>query len=394
MKRDELLLTVASLLFTLALYWAVRDPNTHRDEWVHFDQIHRIIAGVPNRNPALTTFPTYHYLLAFPARFYPPAGGLPFLRMFAFFLSALSIVAFYRMASFVDSPSSLLRTLQYCFLPITFPLFFLLYTDLFSMAFIFAALYFVIRKRYTLAGIAALGAMITRQNNLIWILLCCVLIYDSEKHFLTSLKKGWVFVLLLVAFAIFAIVNHGVAIGDRDKHPWMLTSGNVFFMLLLFFIFFLPLHLKHSRDILDLIKRNKKTLLLIPLLYLLYFFTFSPTHPYNQAAYSFFLRNRLLLFMNSSLLWKTLFFMPMIYSVFTLMVTKFIEPRYYWFYPASVLFVLPSWLIEQRYYLIPFSLFLIARKQDESLTENTLLIVYAPTAMFFLHGILADKFFL
>ena len=38
-------------------------------------------------------------------------------------------------------------------------------------------------------------------------------------------------------------------------------------------------------------------------------------------------------------------------------------------YPMTLLFLFPSWLIEHRYYIIPFSLFLLLREQESERAE-------------------------
>jgi alpha-1,2-glucosyltransferase len=396
MKHGELLITLMCIIFAAALYLTIRDPKTHADESIHYNEVSRLIVGNMRINSDLTTFPTYHYVLALPGKIHRAAGQLPYVRFFAFCLSALSILVFFRIAQNEDPASAQIRTLQFCSLPILFPLFFLIYTDLFSLAFVLASLHLARRGQYVLAGLAAIGALATRQNNLMWVLLSCFFIFQREKSILLALRKGWVFVLLLAAFGIFIWFNHGIAIGDRERHPWGLFTGNIFFMLLLFFIFFLPIHVSKAAAIWGFLKKHKVAWLMIPLLYFVYVFSFAPTHPYNQATdeFLFFLRNRLLAQMNASLLWKSLFFLPMIYALFTLFVTPLIDRQYYWIYPTSILFVLPSWLIEQRYYLIPFSLFLLSRQRDDSQADYVMLAINIPVAFFLLYGITANKFFL
>jgi alpha-1,2-glucosyltransferase len=394
-KREEVLLTVVALIFAAALYVELIDPKTHGDEGFHYNQIIRILSGNWRVNPAISMLPTYHYLLAVPGKLYARAGDLPYIRFFAFCLNALSIIVFYQVAKSIELQSAQLRTIQYCFLPILFPFFFLIYTDLFSLAFVLASFHFAREERYGYAGTASFCAVATRQNNILWVLFCVMLILYREKSLIRSIKKAWVFVLLFVAYAIFLWLNHGVAIG-RGYQSLGVHTGNIFFMLLLFSILFVPLHIEKAPSIWKLLKEHKESWLLIPLFYLLYIGTFSPTHPDNRSTTEllFFLRNRLLFLMSSSFAWKSIFFLPIAYSVLSLIVIPLKERQFYWIYPASVLFVTPSWLIEQRYYLIPFSLFLLARKQERNCTEYLLLAFYVPVALFLFYGVASGLFFL
>ncbi len=394
MRLEKVLVFAATLLFAVALFASVSDPKLHADELFHYDVVYGIIHHEAQPNWDLPMFPAYHYLLAIPGLLRQQAGAVPCIRFFSFCLSALSIFAFYRCAKSKNASDSIIRTLQYCFLPFAFPLFFLIYTDLFSLAFVVASLCLTIRRHYTLAGIAAAGAIATRQLNVVWLALCCILVLHDEKNIRIALKKGWMFVLLCAAFAVFVIVNRGVAIGNREEHPIGLYAGNIFFLLVLFFAFFLPWNLQNGRRIFSLLKSNKNAWLLIPGLYLLYVFTFSANHPYNRPLYSFWLRNQLLLLMNSSIVWKTLFFVPILYSVFSLIETKFEDRRSYYIYPATIFFLLPLWLIEQRYYLIPFALFNLVRPATSKKVEYLAIGMNVLLSCFFFWGIVTNRFFL
>ena len=108
-----------------------------------------------------------------------------------------------------------------------------------------------------------------------------------------------------------------------------------------------------------LFKRLKawRTLLFLLGLFTVYLLTFSPTHPYNQAEHTFFLRNKALLFFSGTFAGKMLFFLPIAASLLFFSEVVLYERSFLLLYPATLLFFLPIWLIEQRYYLIPFTLF-------------------------------------
>jgi alpha-1,2-glucosyltransferase len=62
-------------------------------------------------------------------------------------------------------------------------------------------------------------------------------------------------------------------------------------------------------------------------------------------------------------------------------------------YPATVLALLPIWMIEQRYYLAPFTLFLLFRKAEAPWLEWILTLWLAILSFLILGGIRSDSFF-
>jgi len=107
-----------------------------------------------------------------------------------------------------------------------------------------------------LAGLIGIASIIVRQNNIIWLFFIFILIYALENNSFNKyslkahLKKSWIFLLGFLAFLIFAILNKGIAIGDKESHPLAsLHFSNIYFMLFLFFFLFLPLNLSNLKKI-------------------------------------------------------------------------------------------------------------------------------------------------
>lgn len=190
-------------------------------------------------------------------------------------------------------------------------------------------------------------------------------------------KTQWIFIIGFIIFIIFVIINKGFAIGDKVMHPaFSFHLSNIFFMLFLFFFLFLPLNISNFPKVIQLIKKNKKIILLIIIIFTIYMFTFVNNHPYNTQWTSKFLRNWLLTYFTSTILLKILFFLPIAYSVLSISLIKLHKKSFYLIYPFAILYLLPSWLIEQRYYLIPFTLLILFRKKESKLVEYSLIIIY------------------
>ena len=62
--------------------------------------------------------------------------------------------------------------------------------------------------------------------------------------------------------------------------------------------------------------------------------------------------------------------------------------------PVSAAFVCLFWLIEQRYYLVPFALLFALRTTEDRRAEVLTLTLWIPVALAFLHGMVNFEFFL
>ena len=80
-------------------------------------------------------------------------------------VSMATIGAFYRVARLLDSSSAGLRVLQFVFLPILFPQFFLAYTDVTGLLFVVLMVWAALGRRYGVAGLCGLLAWLVRQQH-------------------------------------------------------------------------------------------------------------------------------------------------------------------------------------------------------------------------------------
>ena len=140
------------------------------------------------------------------------------------------------------------------------------------------------------------------------------------------------------------------------------------------------------------IKRKPWLLPVIFLFFLFYLFTFQNTHPWNQAQY--FIRNKLLVYFTVSIWRKAVFFLPIVYSLLSLSVIKLQKKEFYLLYPFTFIYLLPLWLVEQRYYMVPFVFFLIFRNKLPAGQERLLFAYQFLLSIFIFWGIAYGKFFL
>ena len=389
---------IAVLIVFIPAFLFIKDIGLVADEYFHFNQIAKFLCNDFTLIPELTMFPGYHVLVAaVSSLFY--ITDLSIMRLISLLLSSTSIVFFVLLLKSINCSNPEIKLLQFSFLPILFPLFFLFYTDVVSMSFVLLTLYLTFHKKYYLAGIFGLLSMAVRQNNIIWIIFMLINIYCQQNNskFIIGKISGFIkdsitFILSIIIFVIFIIVNNGIAIGDRAMHPsFNISGGNIFFMLFIFFFLFLPMNLLNLAKIIALLKVNKKYLLLIVILFPLYFISFNKLHTYNNDFH--FLRNVLLDYFKADI-FRVLFYFPIVYSILSISVTVLKAKRYYSIYPLTLISLFPSSLIEQRYYIIPLSLFILFKESYNNLVEYVTVLWFIAVSLVLLYIIERRMFFI
>jgi len=215
-----------------------------------------------------------------------------------------------------------------------------------------------------------------------------------SKGVLNHCKKNFIYIAGIIAFIIFTFFNKGFALGDKEMHPWFsFHMGNIYIALIAFFFLFLPLNIYNFKKIVAFIKKKPIVLGFLFILFFIYIFTSSYTHHYNEERYVFYIKNVLLVFLNKNTLVKLLFFLPIAYSILSLMVTKLHENWQYLTYPAAILMLLPSSLIEHRYYIIPFSLFILFKQKQPKWVEYSQITIFIATSLGIIFGLSQEKFF-
>jgi alpha-1,2-glucosyltransferase len=356
-----------------AAFVAFSDNPLHVDERVHYPQIVIFARGYSRLDPRLTMIPGYHALLGSLA-WAVGAFSVRTIRFFNFMVGLATVAAFYFSAKAQKARNPMANTLQFAFLPVAFPLFFLIYTDITSLLFVLLMVLSAAEKRPRQAGMFGLISCLIRQTNVVWVAFVLIWSYVEENGWSwapvkQTLEKYWVFLLTGVLFVVFLVANRGVAIGDAGAHPaTSLHLGNVFFLLFLCFFLFLPFFAARRREAL-LPLRTWPGWFGLCVLFVTFWLGFSVDHPYNTQLSEPFLRNDVLTFFSSTRVSRLLFFVPVALAVLWLRTVR-LRGHWWLLYPFTILFLLPAWLIEQRYYLIPLSLFLLAREPSSRSIER------------------------
>lgn len=390
-------LLLSIIVFVLYLF---RNTGIICDEKENYQQILNFTNG-DYRLLEISALPGYHACMAILSKL-TGLSSLFAMRCITVIFGIISVSVFYLLALHLHPESTIIRTVQYLLFPAIFIFYFMLYTDILSLLLVMLMLLFALDKRFVLAGLFGILSMLVRQNNVLWVAFIPALIYYETFNWTISINKiisiirqTWVFFICFALFIIFFIVNKGVAVGDASMHPaFLFSTGNVFFSLFCFFIFFLPMHVENIPKVFAYFKSSKWPLLISLFLFMIYWFTFKNDHPYNQIATYYFIRNYILVKFTSSAPLKFLFFLPMLYTFWSFVIIPLSKKSWNIFYFFTVFFLLPGWLIEQRYYIIPFVLFMLFRKEQSVLCERITILYYILILCLLLPAVVSLKLFL
>lgn len=396
--RHALALTFI-LLVLLAEFAYMSSAPELVDEGANWKQIVIFLNRELSLKPGLNVIPGYHALIAVGLIIFKKSG-IYSARFLTTWISIASVVVFYLLTWKVYSRPSLMKTFQYAFFPLFVPFFPLLYTDILAMMLVLLAFYLVLWERYTLSGVVALLSILARTNNIAWFAFLYVFIYYSNyglnwRAFPRSLRKTWFYWLGFGLFIVFVFMNEGVALTDQGMQPLEnVHTGNIIYLLFLFVFLFLPLNLANIPKIMSLIRKQRWVAPAGLGFFLIYISTFQSTHPYNHSHPDYFLRNQLLINITDTLALKSVFFLPVAWSLLSLGVTRLREKSFYWLYPFTVLSLLPIWLIEPRYAFVPLSLFLLFKEEGSSLVKGMTLGIYFITSILLLPPLRSELFFI
>jgi len=358
----------AALLITFlvlaAAFFVFADNVLRWDERAHWRQIELFLRREWSMEPSITTLPGYHAFIAL-AAWVMGTGRSPSIRLVQFEIALCAIVTFFFLARRRDPGGATPKTLQFVFLPILFPMFFMVYTDVASLLFALLTTLAATAGRYPAAGVLGLASCLVRQNNIVWTAVAFAQAYVADHGWrwpsrISDLLRYAPVLLGGGVIVAWLVVNRGQgAVGDVAAHPLGTPHvGNIFFMLFLSGLLFLPLWLGYRKETWARLRRPA-TWGVLAATFAIFWFGFAADHPYNEEQR--FVRNQILVWATASPTHKAAFFLPIALSCVSLPSLR-LSAAGWLVYPATVAFLMPSWLIEQRYYLIPLALLLADRE--------------------------------
>ncbi|MBX2857562.1 MAG: Dol-P-Glc:Glc(2)Man(9)GlcNAc(2)-PP-Dol alpha-1,2-glucosyltransferase [Cellvibrionaceae bacterium] len=401
-------LIAASLLLGFNIISHLKGPIG--DEGVHSFQVVLFVKGTYEIYQYVTMIPIYHALNALLVKVAVGSNleyleKLNYLRFANMLLAASAIPAFLALVRYFNPGQAYSRTLCFVFIPFLFPLFFLIYTDLLSLAFTLAMVERTLRGKYKWAGLLALLAVMVRQPNLVWVGYCGLLVLLREEEFVLSkefvlsyFSKVWPFAIVVAMFAVFVVVNGGVAVGDAEQHPVSFNPSNFYFFLLVSFAVFLPYTLARWRDVAAMLKAKPWVMALLIALFFVYLNTYQHPHKYNTKELSFY-RHNLFIYYSCDIYWlRVSSYFAMAWMALSYWAAARIDKKHFvplmLLLPFTLLAVVPMPLIEQRYYFVSLCLFMAMHPPIANKVTALTLAYYLLVAVYILYHVSRTIFFL
>jgi len=394
-QTKTLIAIILSAIALIVTTYYFQNKGNYSDETIHMEQIQRFHNGDYTLNQGITTLPGFHYIMSFFATDNID-NSVSRVRIANMIFGIITFIIFALLAK-IHYQGSDNKIFQFAFLPILFPFWGFVYTDGIALLLTLLSLLLLLNKRYYLSGLFILLSMFIRQVNIIWAALFGIIVLSN------SLTDNWEkpnkktlllldlipYIIIGIAFIVFYILNDGVAVGDRWAHSGnKLFMANVYFFLFIHFICFLPMHVSNFNRICSYIKKNKIFSISLFILFIFLAIRFNANHPYNHIFQELFLRNKIIELIAKNGISRIVFFLIILYTVFSLLQTALMEKKYYFLYFFTVVILVPARLVEYRYYIIPICLFILFKKEATIKIErinSAYLAVLSGLSMYFIY---------
>jgi alpha-1,2-glucosyltransferase len=242
-----------------------------------------------------------------------------------------------------------------------------------------------------------------RQNEIVWAGLLCAL--ASWPLVRAQGVRAWREALPLVVpycvpvavFLAFWAWNGSISLSHEQAalHPDVsLHAGNLFFALFIAGVL-LPFHTIAGLGDFVVHARQRPWLVAIPfVLFAAFWWGFRADNPYNTALPDYQIRNGFLIAVGSEPLVRAATGIVVALAACGLAFTRLKPAAAYWIYPIGAFSLAASWLVEQRYALVPLVLWLAFREHRGRAIEWATWALWLVLAVFVFHGIIVHRFFL
>ncbi|MEP6484169.1 MAG: hypothetical protein ABJB01_06940 [Rudaea sp.] len=365
------------------------------DEYFHYAQVTLFYSGFWRVVPQLTTIPGYHAVVALILRV---VGNdhLDTARFVHASLCLIAIAGFFALRRRLWPGTETAATAQFVVLPIMAPLLFVVYTDVPAVALLLWATWAVVSGRSFLSALLLCLLVLVRQHEIV---LGAFLVFlaarppngwrQLPKAWRESFHRAWPFALPLLLFFAFWRWNGTISLspGQAAFHPDVsFHTGNVF-MALLAAGLLLPaqtaIELRHFYSNL----RERPWLLLFPAIaFMAFWFGFRANNPLNGHFYSDYFRHYLPIRLAAALI---------ITCVACSLWRIRLRPAESGLALGTVaaVFLAASWLIELRYLIPPFALWLAMREHRYPRVEYATLALWIILAVLMTYLAFTSRFF-
>ena len=381
----------------------MRHRGTYTDELNHFAQIELFVHGefrIFTRY--LTTIPGYHAIVA-AILWITGADSLNAARLVNAAFALIGIAGFHALRRRLWPGTETLATAQLIVLPILAPLFFLVYTDVFALALLVWATFATVTARHWLSAALLVVLIDVRQNEVVWAgLLAALAIWPLWRErgvqaWREILANALPYCVPVAAFLAFW--------GGTDRFRCRASSPRCIRISAC-----TPAisssrsssparccRCRPSRDFaISPITRDagRGCSRFRSLLFAAFWWGFHADNPYNTVFPNYYVRNALLIAIDAQPALRALVGAVVVLAACGLAFTRLRPAGAYWLYPIATLFLAASWLIEQRYALVPLVLWLAFREHRGRAIEWATAALWLALAVFLFQGMFAMRFFL
>ena len=356
--------------------------------------------GVFVIHPLLTTIPGYHLVMAALMSVFS-LQSVQGMRIINAIFGLACALLFYLIRRTLGDTQASLYAAAFFFFPLLYPYYFLVYTDTLSLMFVLGAFLAATKQHHLVAALVLTAALLVRQNNVVWAAFIPLLfahprglrLPEIKETLKKLLRKAWPYALPIVVFFGYWLWHGSISMSKAltDKHPDLsLHPGNLYLFVFLFLIFFPYEGYRGLRQFIDHARRRPWILiiplLLIPLIQL-------KGSPDNYISTHYYLRNILIhIVSHGPASWA--FATGVAAALCAIAYTPFLLSQSWLVYFFSTIYVCSSWLIENRYLIIPFALWMALRRIEGTRTLWWTLATWIVVSVFFIWGIFGVKFML
>ena len=391
-----------ALLWACGLIYAISVFQPCCDEGVHIPQIQYFLRGDFTIHPYLSMIPGYHWLIAVLLKI-SSGSSIAAMRIASSLFSLAAAGFFFAIRRSQGDHNALQSAAMFFFLPFLFPYHFLIYTDVLSLTLVLAATLASLKRRHMLAAITITASIMVRQNNVVWagflplISLWPVIqtsIRTPSRYWRDAIYVGTPYLLPVAVFIAYWIWNGSISMSSAVKvsHPdASFHAGNIYFALFLFALFF-PYPMWSGVKQLLSQRRTAPWVIAIVLLFVI-FAKLRGSYDNVVTPENYFIRNHFIAMVQHDLP-RRLFAALVGLAACSIALTKFEHPAGVLIYPFAAFYLSSSWLIENRYALIPFALWMALRKVQSQKAERYTLVAWVAACVFFGWGIFNNRFML
>ena len=402
-RSPWLLGVVLGVLYVVAIVVMRERRGLFTDELDHYAQIALFLRGdFRILTDYLTTIPGYHAGVA-AILWLCGTTSLDAARMVNAAFGLAAVAGFHMLRRQTWSGTETIATAQFMVLPILAPLFFIVYTDVLALALLLWATLATLKGRHWLSALALAMLVCVRQHEVLWAAFLVILaIWPAWREgglgaWRAIMVRALPYLLPIGGFLGFWAWNGSISM-SRDQsalHPDLsLHTGNPYFALFLVCIL-LPLQVFIGlRQFATTVRRHPWLLAIPPLLFAGFWWTFHADNPYNTVIPQYYIRNGFLQAVDADPVVRALTGMAATAAACGLAFVRLRPGNALWLYPFAAIFLAASWLIEQRYALVPLALWLVFREHRGRAVEGATFALWLLLAVYGFHGMSSGRFFL